>query len=50
MKDFLETMVGPVKEIYSVKEFKDDLFHYKELSQIIHQYKIERCKSKEEQG
>ena len=40
MKDFLETMVGPVKEIFSVKDFKDDLIYYKEISEIIHDYKI----------
>jgi len=46
MKDFLETMIGPVKEIFSIKQFKEDLFHYKEISEIIHQYKIESCKEK----
>ncbi len=39
MKQFLEEHWGRVLEIYTVKDFQDDLIQYKELTVIANAYK-----------
>ena len=39
MKLFIEAHFGHVKEIFSVKDFKEDLYRYKEIIETINTYK-----------
>ena len=52
MKVFIEERWGEVEDIYTVRDFNDDLYHYKEITKIAKEFKEEHAliKLKPERG
>lgn len=42
LKAYLQELYGPVRNIYSPKNYQNDLFLYRQMCDLIHQYKVER--------
>jgi hypothetical protein len=40
MKVFLEERFGEVLDIYTVRNFNNDLYHYKQITKIANEYKL----------
>ena len=43
LKELLEREIGEVAEIYTVRDFGNDMLNYKEINHIVEEYKEERA-------
>ena len=43
LKELLEREIGEVGEIYTVRDFGNDMLNYKEINHIVEEYKEERA-------